>query len=163
MKGKEILRGRTGFPGRVVGTVRIVDKDVEKMAKLSKGEIMVALRTTPDHEIYMKKAAAIITDVGGVTSHPAIVAREFGIPAVVGTVEGTTVLKDGQKVVVEGLAGYEDAKDPETGEIYKRPYGAVYEYVPEPPSLVSKMQKLAEQRGIKGIPPELWKRLAKGE
>lgn len=134
-KGKEIIRGRGASPGTVVGTVRVVNQDEEKMAKIEAGEIMVSERTTPEHEAYMARAAALITDVGGKLSHTGIVAREMGKPAVVGTEEGTAVLKDGQKVVVDGTEG------------------VVYEYVeeeaPEKPSIAEKMAELAAKKGIK--------------
>jgi len=130
-KGKKLVEGRPGSAGEAVGVVRVVDKDKEKMEKLAKGEIMVAERTSPSDVMYMARAAAIVTDVGGSTSHSAIVAREMGKPAVVGTIEGTSVLKDGQKVVVDGTQG------------------VVYEYVEEEgESIADKMEKLAKEKGI---------------
>jgi len=129
-KGKKLIEGRPGSKGVVVGVVRIVDKDKEKLSKISSGDIMVAERTTPDDEMYMAKAAALVTDVGGATSHTAIIAREMGKPAVVGTIEATTVLKDGQKVIVDGNEG------------------AVYEYTEEGGTVADKMAELAKKKGI---------------
>lgn len=144
-KGKELIRGTPAVQGVATGIVRVVDMNIERFEKLSQGEILVAERTNPKHEIYMKKVAAIVTDVGGKTSHPAIVAREFGIPCIVGTAEGTTVLKDGQKVVVDATEG------------------VVYEYIPEVEKPLS--QRLEEQAKKSGIylPPEILKRLVRGE
>lgn len=139
-RGKEIIRGVAASKGEVVAICRVVDNDEEKKAKLQPGEIMVTDRTTPDDVIYMKKAVAFVTNAGGALSHTAIVAREMGVPAVTGTAEATSVLKDGQKVIVDG------------GE------GAVYEYIPdaeEKPageSMVDKIAKIAEKKGVK-LPP----------
>lgn len=144
MKGKEIIRGIAASPGLVVGIIRVVDKDPARMVQLKQGEIMVAERTTPADEIHMAKVAAMITNAGGKTSHTAIIARERGVPAVVGTLTATKVLVDGQKVVVDGSEG------------------AVYEYVepavppapptpsPAPPTLSSwdKIAALAKARNI---------------
>ena len=79
-QGKKIIEGRPGAMGVAVGVVRVVDKDKAKMELLMKGEIMVAERTTPDDEMYMARAEALVTDVGGSTSHTAIIAREMGKP-----------------------------------------------------------------------------------
>ncbi len=104
-KEHEILRGKPASKGVVVGVCRVVDDNEEKKMKIQPGEIMVTTRTTPDDTIYMKKAAAFITNSGGSLSHTGIIAREMGVPAVVGTGEATSVLKDGQKVIVDGHEG----------------------------------------------------------
>ena len=69
------------------------------------GEILVCPSTHSSWAIVFARAAAVVTDHGGVLSHPAIVAREYGIPAVVGTGSATTRLRDGQMVCVDGAAG----------------------------------------------------------
>jgi len=66
-----------------------VIKDVSELSSLQKGEVLVSHTTTPDWEPAMKIASAIVTNTGGRTSHAAIVSREFGIPAVVGTNDAT--------------------------------------------------------------------------
>ncbi|MEX5237528.1 phosphoenolpyruvate synthase [Kocuria arenosa] len=89
------------------GQVRLLSSH-EEMASFQAGDVLVANMTDPDWEPIMKKAAAIVTDRGGRTCHAAIIARELGIPAVVGTGDATTTLSDGDPVTVscaEGEAG----------------------------------------------------------
>lgn len=99
-----ILKGAPASPGVVTGSVRIVP-DVKHLEKVGKGDIMVTDMTTPDFVPAMKKAAAIITNRGGLTSHAAIVSRELGVPCVVGTTTATKLLKDGMIVTVNGSTG----------------------------------------------------------
>ena len=75
------------------------------IAKIKKGEILVAPKITPKYVPAMEKAIAIITDEGGLLSHAAIVSREMGIPCVVGTKIATQVLKDGDRVEVDANKG----------------------------------------------------------
>lgn len=86
------------------GKARII-RSVEDLKNFKQGEVLVAEKTEPDWEPYMKKAAAIITDRGGRTCHAAIVSRELGIPAIVGTKDGTSKLKNGQNVTVACIYG----------------------------------------------------------
>lgn len=106
--GVLLFRGDGASPGIVTGHVRIL-KSSSEINKLMPGEILVAEQTNPDFVPAMKKASAIITDSGGRTSHAAIVSRELGIPAIVGTVKATRTLKTGDVVTVNGG----------TGEIFK--------------------------------------------
>ena len=99
-----ILIGAPASPGIGTGVVRIL-KSPKEIGKVMKGDVLVAPMTSPDYVPAMKKASAIVTDAGGQTSHAAIVSRELGIPAVVGTVTGTKVLKEGQIVTVNGENG----------------------------------------------------------
>ena len=85
---------------------------VGNIADIDKGDILVADMTDPDWEPVMKKASAIVTNRGGRTCHAAIIARELGIPAVVGCGDATDVLKDGQQVTVSCAEG-------DTGFIYE--------------------------------------------
>lgn len=90
------------------GQVRVLTS-IDQMASFQEGDVLVANMTDPDWEPIMKKAAAIVTDRGGRTCHAAIIARELGIPAVVGTGNASRVLKDGTPVTVscaEGEAGF---------------------------------------------------------
>ncbi len=105
---KPIVTGAAASPGIGVGTVHILHSPKE-IDKVKQGDVLVAPQTNPDYVPAMKKAGAIITDKGGRTSHAAIVSRELGIPAVVGTEEATKKLKNGMVVTVNGS----------TGEIYK--------------------------------------------
>ena len=101
----KIIKGSTGAPGKVRGKVKIVLNLATDSAKLELGDILVAGMTRPDYLPLMKKAAAFVTDEGGVTCHAAVVAREMNKPAVVGTKIGSHVLKDGMEVEVDADQG----------------------------------------------------------
>ncbi len=103
-----ILQGSPASPGIASGSVRMVHS-LHDIQKIKNGDVLVASQTNPDYVPAMKKAVAIITDKGGRTSHAAIVSRELGIPAVVGTEKATSILKTGMVVTVNG----------EKGEVYK--------------------------------------------
>jgi len=102
--GKPILVGDPASPGIGIGVVKIL-KNPKEIGKIKQGDILVAPYTNPDYVPAMKKAAAIITETGGRTSHAAIVSREFGIPAVVGLENAIKHLKDGMPVTVNGSTG----------------------------------------------------------
>lgn len=102
--GEAILSGLGASPGVGSGIVKIVHR-LEDLPKVLKGDVLVTEMTNPDMVVSMQRAAAIITDEGGLTSHAAIVSREMGIPAVVGTNLATKTLKDGQVVTVDGSNG----------------------------------------------------------
>lgn len=99
-----ILEGQGASPGIATGEVVIVDS-VKDLARVKEGDIMVAKMTNPDMVPGMRKVCAIITDEGGMTCHAAIVSRELGTPAVVGTRTATKTLKEGQVVTVDGEKG----------------------------------------------------------
>jgi len=98
------LSGLGASPGRVSGAARTVDK-LDELDKVGDGDIIVAEMTTPDMVPAMKRAAAIVTDEGGMTSHAAIVSRELGVPAVVGVGGATDRLEDGRLITVDGKKG----------------------------------------------------------
>jgi pyruvate,water dikinase len=102
--GGALLDGTPGSPGVAEGPVRIVRGDGE-FGKLRPGDVLVAPYTNPAWTPLFQRAAAVVVDSGGAASHAAIVAREYGIPAVMGTVDGTTTLEDGQRVRVDGSRG----------------------------------------------------------
>jgi pyruvate,water dikinase len=102
--GDVLVKGLGASPGIASGPVRIVRK-LDQLDKVSEGDIIVTEMTTPDMVPAMKRASGIITDEGGMTSHAAIVARELGAPAVVGTGDGTEHLGDGQVVTIDGDKG----------------------------------------------------------
>lgn len=107
-KGAVLVEGRAIGQKIGAGKVRVIN-DIAEMDKVQAGDILVSDMTDPDWEPVMKRAAAIVTNRGGRTCHAAIIARELGIPAVVGCGNATTVLKDGQGVTVscaEGDTGY---------------------------------------------------------
>ncbi|GEP64816.1 hypothetical protein CBE01nite_25840 [Clostridium beijerinckii] len=100
----ETLKGFAGASGKIEGVVRILTNP-EEGENLKKGEILVASTTNVGWTPLFPKASAIITDIGAPLSHAAIVARELGIPAVVGCGNATTKLKTGDKVIVDGGHG----------------------------------------------------------
>jgi len=102
--GKEILAGIPASPGVGKGKVKIVTS-ISELNKVEKGDVLVAQMTDPDYVAAMERASAIVTDEGGQTAHAAIVSREMGIPAVVGTQTATKILKDGQFITVDGTNG----------------------------------------------------------
>jgi len=101
---KVLLKGLGASPGIGAGRV-VVIFDASEIDKVKEGDVLVTTMTNPDMVPAMKRAAAIVTDEGGRTCHAAIVSRELGIPAVVGTKEATKVLKDGMLVTVDGTRG----------------------------------------------------------
>lgn len=100
-----ILRGQTASLGKAKGKVVIAMNSVEASKKIFEGAILVAPYTAVEYVPFMEKAAAIITETGGITSHAAIVSREFNIPCVVGITNVTKILKDGQTVEVDADQG----------------------------------------------------------
>lgn len=103
-KAEVLLKGAAASLGSAFGSVKIIHKPTE-IDKVAEGDILVTEMTTPDYVPAMRKASAIITDVGGRTCHAAIVSRELGIPCVVGTGTATATLKTGQIVTVDGAKG----------------------------------------------------------
>ena len=99
-----LLQGLGASPGIAAGPVRVLSSP-SRSAELHDGEVLVAPMTSPDWVPLMRRAVAVVTDSGGMTSHAAIVSRELGIPCVVGTREGTHRLTTGQVVTVDGTAG----------------------------------------------------------
>jgi pyruvate,water dikinase len=99
-----LLRGLGASPGLASGAVRIVDK-LDQLDKVAAGDIIVTEMTTPDMVPAMKRAAGIVTDEGGMTSHASIVSRELGVPAVVGTETATNVLSDDEVITIDGEKG----------------------------------------------------------
>jgi pyruvate,water dikinase len=104
LKGKQLLKGAGASPGVATGKVRIIMGKGE-ITKIENGDIIVTTMTSPDLVPGMSKSAAIITDLGGITCHAAIVSREMGIPAIVGTREATNKLKDRQQITVDAYNG----------------------------------------------------------
>lgn len=98
------LAGQTAQPGLAKGVVKIIFR-AKDMVKMNQGDILVSVATDPDIVPAMKKAAAIVTEQGGITSHAAIVSRELGIPCIIGTKIATKVLRDGDLVEVDAERG----------------------------------------------------------
>jgi phosphoenolpyruvate synthase/pyruvate phosphate dikinase len=98
------IKGNIACQGEAKGKVRIIH-DITELSKIEKGDILVTQMTTPDFISAMKKAAAVVTDIGGITSHAAIVSRELGVPCIIGTEKATKILKDGDFVEVNAFEG----------------------------------------------------------
>ncbi len=109
--GEIVSRGRSVGGGAATGAARVID-NVAHLGTFRPGEVLVADTTTPDWEPVMKTAAAIVTNRGGRTCHAAIIARELGIPAVVGTGDATTSMVNGETVTVSCAEG-------DTGLVYR--------------------------------------------
>ena len=109
--GKVLVEGRSIGQRIGAGKVRIVTS-IKEMDKVQPGDVLVTDMTDPDWEPVMKRAAAIITNRGGRTCHAAIIARELGVPAIVGCGDATELLKDGQEVTASCAEG-------DTGKIYE--------------------------------------------
>jgi pyruvate,water dikinase len=110
-KGEVLLTGRGVGTAISQGKVRVI-LDVNKLDRFQAGEVLVTDKTDPDWEPIMKKASAIVTDQGGRVCHAAIIARELGIPAIVGTENATAILGTGQAITVSCAEGDE-------GRIYR--------------------------------------------
>ncbi|SNR42723.1 phosphoenolpyruvate synthase [Halorubrum vacuolatum] len=111
-----LVQGLGSSPGVVSGAVRIVTK-LDHLDQVQEGDILVTEMTMPDMVPAMKRAAGIVTDEGGMTSHAAIISRELGVPAVVGTGSGTRDLENGQQITIDGdkgtvRAGADEAAEP---------------------------------------------------
>lgn len=100
----DAVRGVPASPGRATGRARLV-RTATEFDQLQKGDVLVCPVTTPSWTQLFERAAAVVTDVGSPASHASIIAREYGIPAVVGTTDGTTRIRDGELVTVDGGAG----------------------------------------------------------
>ena len=109
--GKVLAEGRAVGAKIGAGTARVV-RTLEDMARVQPGDVLVADMTDPDWEPVMKRASAIVTNRGGRTCHAAIIARELGVPAVVGSGNATHLIQDGQEVTVSCAEG-------DTGFIYE--------------------------------------------
>lgn len=102
--GDALVAGEPASGGRASGPVRIIREPAE-FGRLAVGDILVCPYTNPSWTPLFQRAAAVVVDSGGIASHAAIVAREYGIPAIMGTADGTAVLRDGQTVTVDGDTG----------------------------------------------------------
>src|SRR5215469_6473393 len=110
-KGRVLATGRSIGQRIGAGAARVI-KDPAEMARVQNGDVLVADMTDPDWEPVMKRAAAIVTNRGGRTCHAAIIARELGIPAVVGCGDATQRIREGQEVTVSCAEG-------DTGHVYE--------------------------------------------
>jgi pyruvate,water dikinase len=101
---EDMLRGLAASTGVYEGTARLIESPTE-FGRIVKGDVLVTVSTTEAFNLLLPLLGAIVTDSGGLLSHSAIVAREYGIPGVVGTREATSRILDGARVRVDGDAG----------------------------------------------------------
>jgi phosphohistidine swiveling domain-containing protein len=101
---ERVISGIAGSPGSIEGIARVVTT-VDEFDEVRDGDILVCQMTNPAWVVLFTKIAGLVTDTGGTTSHPAVLAREFGIPAVIGTSVATRRIKTGDRVRVDGSAG----------------------------------------------------------
>ncbi|RLA09463.1 MAG: phosphoenolpyruvate synthase [Gammaproteobacteria bacterium] len=132
-QGDVVVSGRSVGQSIGVGKVRII-ADASEMDRLQAGEILVTDMTDPDWEPVMKRASAIVTNRGGRTCHAAIIARELGVPAVVGCGNATDVLSDGQLVTVSCAEG--DTGHIYAGELNNDVTEVALDKMPEPPTKI---------------------------
>ncbi len=98
------IKGQPGSQGIAKGVARVI-LSLDELNRFKQGEILVTSVTSPSWTPVIHSASAVVTDIGGSLSHAAIVCREYGIPAVVGTKVGTKTIKDSQLVEVNGTTG----------------------------------------------------------
>jgi phosphohistidine swiveling domain-containing protein len=108
-----VISGIAGSPGTIEGTARVV-MTVDEFDQVRDGDILVCQMTNPAWVVLFTKIAGLVTDTGGTTSHPAVLAREFGIPAVIGTSVATKRIATGDRLRVDGSAGRVDILAPES-------------------------------------------------
>jgi pyruvate, water dikinase len=102
---KNSVRGMPVTDGRITGIAKVCNGSVEALKKIETGDILITGMTMPDCVPAMRRAAAIVTDEGGITCHAAIIARELKKPCIVGTKHATQVFKDGDRVEVDTNKG----------------------------------------------------------
>ncbi len=105
----QVLTGIPASPGRYTGPVRVI-RDESEFDRLQAGDVLVCPITSPVWSVLFPSVGALVTDAGGVLSHPAIIAREYRVPAVVATGNATALLHDGQLITVDGSSGEIDIR-----------------------------------------------------
>ena len=104
----DFVKGMIASKGVAEGIAKVIRFDeniVEQMNSMKRGQILIAGQTRPILMPAIEKASAIVTDEGGITSHAAIVSREFNIPCIVGTHNATRIFKDGDRILVDANTG----------------------------------------------------------
>jgi pyruvate,water dikinase len=117
------VTGIGGSPGVIEGIARVV-RTVDEFDEVTEGDILVCQMTNPAWVVLFTKIAGLVTDTGGTTSHPAVLAREFGIPAVIGTSVATHRIRTGDRVRLDGSKG--------TVEILREPASTTATPIPTP-------------------------------
>jgi pyruvate,water dikinase len=103
-KREATITGFAASPGQVTGVARLV-LDPRDMARVRKGDVLITRATSPAYNALLPLIGGVVTDRGGTLSHAAVVAREYGIPAVVGCGNATELIRDGARVRIDGARG----------------------------------------------------------
>ena len=101
---QKIVRGKIACSGKATGTVKVITK-LSELSKVNKGDVLVTQMTTPDYMVAIHNIVGLVTDEGSITSHAAIISREFNIPCIIATKNATQVLSDGDIVEVDANEG----------------------------------------------------------
>jgi pyruvate,water dikinase len=117
------IEGIAGSPGTVEGTARVV-MTVDEFDQVRAGDILVCQMTNPAWVVLFTKIAGLVTDTGGTTSHPAVLSREFGIPAVVGTSVASKRIRTGDRIRVDGTKGIVEVLESAAGSPAASPEAA---------------------------------------
>jgi len=109
---ESLVKGLVASKGIVTGTCVVVNS-MDDFSKVNSGDILVVKNTDPSYVILFSRVAGIITEIGGMCSHAAIVSREMGLPCIVGTGNAREILKDGMRIILNADEGivYESTKD----------------------------------------------------
>jgi pyruvate,water dikinase len=99
-----VIRGTPASAGIARGQAKVA-RSLEEASAIEPGQVLVCEMTLPPWSVLFATIGAVVTDTGGILSHSATVAREYGIPCVVGTITGTTVIQDGAMLEVDGTLG----------------------------------------------------------
>ena len=138
--GDVLLRGLGASPGTATGAIKVIEK-LDQLDKVGDGDVIVTEMTMPDMVPAMKRAAGIVTDEGGMTSHAAIISRELGVPAVVGTGSATRELDDGATVTIDGDKGtVREGAESSTDEEQREPVEEVRPKTPVKPMTATEVK-----------------------
>jgi phosphohistidine swiveling domain-containing protein len=121
---ERLITGLAASPGVIEGIARVV-RTVDEFDEVRDGDILVCQMTNPAWVVLFTKIAGLVTDTGGTTSHPAVLAREFGIPAVIGTSVATHRIVTGDRVKVDGTAGRVEILRGEPIDLHGTPAAAI--------------------------------------
>jgi phosphohistidine swiveling domain-containing protein len=120
----DVIEGIAASPGVIEGVARVV-RTVDEFDDVRDGDILVCQMTNPAWVVLFTRIAGLVTDTGGTTAHPAVLAREFGIPAVVGTSEATHRIATGDRIRVDGGAGRVEVLERAAAQVSSEPASAI--------------------------------------
>ncbi|MBW4545513.1 MAG: response regulator [Symplocastrum torsivum CPER-KK1] len=145
----QLVRGLPAAAGRVIATAQVIPSNSQNLTGIIPGRILIVQSITPSWLPLLKQAAAVVTEQGGMTSHAAIIARELGIPAVVGAIGVTQLFETGESLLVDGDQGeIHRVKDPNREVERSRP---VMSYSPLPPIATQLLVNLSQVNSLEKI------------